>query len=67
MKPFIVALALLASGCAFNETRVLNAGESFCTSSDPKVCAALFEQMAQLHTPEMEAAINAARIPGRTQ
>lgn len=68
----LFAIAALA-GCASTSdffgprTITLQAGESFCTSSDPKVCAELFAMMAPLHTPEMDAAINAARIPGKTQ
>lgn len=75
MKRFIFVITLVAlNGCAFNDffgpptrTIVLQAGESFSTSSDPKVNAELFAVAAQLHTPEMNAVINAARIPGKTQ
>lgn len=63
----IAALSGCASTSDFFGPRILTAGESYCTSSDPKVCAALFAKMAEAHTPEMDAAINAARIPGRTQ
>lgn len=70
----ITVLALL-SGCAFApeffdappRSIELQAGESCCSSSDPKVCEALFAKMAEAFTPEMNAAIEAARIPGRTQ
>lgn len=73
MKRIALVLTLAAvAGCATTDffgpqTITLKAGQSFCTSSDPKVCAELFAMMAPLHTPEMNAAINAARIPGRTQ
>lgn len=71
MKTLLCIAVLALSGCAstsdFFGPRVLTAGESYCSSSDPKVCAELFAMMAPLHTPEMNAAINAARIPGRTQ
>lgn len=73
MKRIALALTLAAlAGCATTDffgpqTITLKAGQSFCTSSDPKVCAELFTVAAQLHTSEANAAINAARIPGRTQ
>lgn len=75
MKLASLAILALLSGCAFTSdffgapqrTIILHAGESFSTSSDPKVNAELFAKMAEAFTPEMNAAIEAARIPGRTQ
>lgn len=70
MKRIAIVLALLAAacteGCAFNEVRTLSAGESYCNGT-PAQCAELYRVAASLHTPEANAAINAARIPGRTQ
>lgn len=69
MKRLAIVLALALSGCAstdFFGPRVLTAGESYCTGT-PAQCAELFAVAAQLHTPEANAAIDAARIPGRTQ
>ena len=47
--------------------RVLSAGESYCTSSDPKVCAELFAMMAPLHTPEMNAIIRKAQCEAQAE
>lgn len=74
----LASLAVLAgcmSGCVTLDgffapparTITLHAGESFSTSSDPKVNAELFAKMAEAFTPEMNAAIEAAKIPGKTQ
>lgn len=75
MKRITLIIAFVLSGCATTDnffgpqerTIVLHAGESFSTSSDPEVNAELFAVAAQLHTKEMNAAIEAAKIPGRTQ
>lgn len=70
MKRYLaIVLALALSGCAstdFFGPRTLSAGESYCTGT-PAQCAELFAVAAQLHTPQANAAINAARIPGKTQ
>lgn len=69
MKLASLAVLALLSGCAttdFFGPRVLTAGESYCNGT-PAQCAELFAMMAPLHTPEMNAAIEAAKIPGRTQ
>lgn len=70
MKTLIFIALIALSGCAstsdFFGSRVLSAGESYCTGT-PAQCAELYAIAAQLHTPEMNAAINAARIPGKTQ
>ena len=59
------------SGCAttsdFFGPRVLSAGESYCSSSDPKVCAELFAMMAPLHTKEMDATIQRAQCEAQKE
>lgn len=70
MKRITLILALVLSGCAttdFFGLRVLSAGESYCSSSDPKVCAELFAMMAPLMTPEMDATIKRARCEAQKE
>ena len=70
----ITVLALL-SGCASTSdffgppqrTIILHAGESFSTSSDPKVNAELFAMMAPLMTPEMTATIRRAQCEAQKE
>lgn len=69
MKLASLAILALLSGCAstdFFGPRVLTAGESYCNGTSAQ-CAELYAVAAQLHTKEMNAAIEAAKIPGRTQ
>lgn len=68
----LLTLAAL-SGCASTsdffgpQTRVIGAGESYCTSNDPRVCAALFASMAPLMTPEMTATIRRAQCEAQKE
>ena len=66
MKRITPILALVLSGCVTTD-RVLSAGESYCSSSDPKVCAELFTMMAPLMTPEMDAIIKRARCEAQKE
>ena len=61
-------------GCATTDffgpqgrTIVLHAGESFSTSSDPKVNAELFASMEPLHTKEMDATIKRAQCQAQKE
>lgn len=66
----LVVLAACQEGCAttdFFGPRVLSAGESYCSSSDPKVCAELFAMMAPLHTKEMDATIQRAQCEAQKE
>ena len=68
----ILTVAAL-SGCATIDTAfgpqsmTIVAGNSYCTSSDPKVCAELFAMMAPLHTPEMDATIKRAQCEAQAE
>lgn len=75
MKLASIAILALLSGCAFApeffdappRSIELHAGESFSTSSDPKVNAELFAMMAPLMTPEMTATIRRAQCEAQKE
>lgn len=54
-------IALLLASCASNQELIITSGSSVCTAGSLAECERLSKIGDTLHTPEMEAAIKAAR------